>query len=62
MMAERLGANPVAIQWPIGAEDTFRGIVDLIEMKAHIYIDDLGTAEERKSQKSCATRWSWLGS
>lgn len=48
MMAERLGANPVAIQWPIGAEDTFRGIVDLIEMKAHIYIDDLGTAEERE--------------
>lgn len=35
MMVERLGANPVAVQWPIGAEDTFRGIVDLVEMKAH---------------------------
>ena len=45
MITERLGANPVAIQWPIGAEDTFRGIVDLIEMKAYYYVDDLGTAE-----------------
>lgn len=45
MIADRLGANPVAIQWPIGAEDTFRGIVDLIEMKAHIYVDDIGTSE-----------------
>lgn len=46
MIADRLGANPVPIQWPIGAEDTFRGIVDLVEMKAHIYVDDLGTSEE----------------
>jgi elongation factor G len=46
MIAERLGANPVAIQWPIGSEDTFRGIVDLVEMKAHLYVDDLGTSEE----------------
>ncbi|MGE5702476.1 MAG: elongation factor G [Clostridia bacterium] len=38
----RLGANPVAIQYPIGAEDTFVGMVDLIEMKAIIYTDDLG--------------------
>jgi elongation factor G len=44
MIAERLGANPVAIQWPIGSEDTFRGIVDLVEMKAHLYVDDLGTS------------------
>ena len=48
MIANRLGANPVAIQWPIGSEDTFRGIVDLIEMKAHLYVDDLGTSEERE--------------
>ncbi|HBG02561.1 MAG TPA: elongation factor G, partial [Firmicutes bacterium] len=48
MIAKRLGANPVAIQWPIGAEDTFRGIVDLIEMKAHLYVDDLGTSEEQE--------------
>ncbi|NLL42089.1 MAG: elongation factor G, partial [Firmicutes bacterium] len=46
MIADRLGANPVAIQWPIGSEDTFRGIVDLVEMKAHLYVDDLGTSEE----------------
>lgn len=45
MMAERLGANPVAIQWPIGSEDTFRGAVDLIDMKAHIYVDDIGNFE-----------------
>jgi len=43
MIKERLGANPVAIQIPIGKEDTFRGIVDLIKMEAIIYEDDLGT-------------------
>jgi len=48
MMVERLGANPVAVQWPIGAEDTFRGLVDLIEMKAHIYVDDIGNYEVRE--------------
>ena len=40
---ERLGANPVPIQLPIGSEDTFKGIVDLVENKAIIYTDDLGT-------------------
>jgi elongation factor G len=40
---ERLGANPVPIQLPIGNEDTFQGVVDLIENKAIIYTDDLGT-------------------
>jgi elongation factor G len=39
----RLGANPVAIQWPIGAEDSFRGLVDLVRMQAYFYEDDLGT-------------------
>lgn len=48
MISDRLGANPVPIQWPIGSEDTFRGIVDLVEMKAHLYVDDLGTSEERE--------------
>jgi len=42
MMKERLGANAVPIQLPIGSEDNFIGIVDLIDMKAHIYKDDLG--------------------
>ncbi len=39
----RLGSNPIAIQWPVGAEDTFRGIVDLVRMEAYFYTDDLGT-------------------
>lgn len=42
MMKDRLKANAVPIQMPIGAEDTFKGIIDLIEMKAHMYKDDLG--------------------
>ena len=42
MIRERLGANPVPIELPIGKEDTFRGIVDLINMEAEIYYDDLG--------------------
>jgi len=43
MIREKLGANPVAIQLPIGAEDSFEGIVDLIEQKAIFYEDELGT-------------------
>ncbi len=42
MMKERLNANPVPIQLPIGSEATFRGIVDLIRMKAEVYYDDEG--------------------
>ena len=42
MIRERLGANPVVIELPIGKEDTFRGIVDLIKMEAEVYYDDLG--------------------
>ena len=42
MMKERLNANAVPIQLPIGSEDTFRGIIDLFEMKADVYYDDLG--------------------
>lgn len=42
MMRDRLKCNAVPIQLPIGAEDTFKGIVDLIEMKAFVYYDDLG--------------------
>ena len=43
---ERLGANPVPIQLPLGKEDTFRGFVDLIANKAVIYVDDLGTRSD----------------
>lgn len=46
MMKTRLGANPVPIQLPIGAEDTFKGVVDLVEMKAIVYTDDLGKVSE----------------
>ncbi len=42
MIKERLGANPVPVELPIGKEDTFRGIIDLIGMEAEIYYDDLG--------------------
>ncbi|MBQ2782057.1 MAG: elongation factor G [Oscillospiraceae bacterium] len=42
MVHERLKANAVPIQLPIGKEDTFRGIIDLVEMKADIYYDQLG--------------------
>ena len=42
MMHDRLKCNAVPIQLPIGSEDTFRGIIDLIEMKADIYYDDMG--------------------
>ncbi|MBO4972987.1 MAG: elongation factor G [Clostridia bacterium] len=42
MMKDRLHANPVPIQLPIGAEDKFRGIIDLVNMEADIYYDDLG--------------------
>nr|WP_041435971.1 elongation factor G [Thermomicrobium roseum] len=42
MIRERLRAQPAAIQWPIGLESEFRGIIDLIEFRAKIYHDDLG--------------------
>ena len=43
MMRDRLQCNAVPIQLPIGAEDTFKGIVDLVEMKADVYYDEMGT-------------------
>ena len=42
MIRERLKANPLAIQLPIGAENNFRGIIDLLTMRAEVYYDDLG--------------------
>lgn len=41
-MIDRLKCNPVPIQLPMGSEDDFKGLVDLIEMKAYVYYDDLG--------------------
>ncbi|MGI6684270.1 MAG: elongation factor G [Bacillota bacterium] len=46
MIRDRLGANPVPIQLPIGVEDRFRGIVDLITNKAFLYTDDLGSQKD----------------
>jgi elongation factor G len=43
MIRDRLGANPVAVQIPIGVETSFRGIVDLVRQKAILYGNDLGT-------------------
>ena len=52
---EKLGANPVPIQLPIGAEDAFEGIVDLIEMKEIVYLDDKGqNIEEREIRAELA--------
>jgi len=46
MMKDRLGANAVPIQLPIGFEDTFEGVIDLIKMQAIVYDDVLGKEEE----------------
>ena len=45
-MRDRLGANGVPVQWPMGAEDKFDGLIDLIDMVAITYGDDLATAIE----------------
>ncbi|MBB6451452.1 elongation factor G [Geomicrobium halophilum] len=47
-LKDRLGANAHAIQLPIGAEDEFEGIIDLVEMKAYYYLDDLGRETEER--------------
>jgi elongation factor G len=43
---ERLNANPVAIQWPIGREESFRGVVDLLDVKGIVWSDGLGARLE----------------
>ena len=43
MIKDRLGANAVPVQLPIGAEDTFAGVIDLMDMQAYLYQDQLGT-------------------
>src|ERR1700754_861221 len=45
-MIDRLGAHPVPVQLPIGAEAEFQGVIDLVRMKAIVYKDDLGTEQE----------------
>ena len=48
MMKDRLGANAIPIQLPIGSEDKFDGVIDLIEMDAIVYEDELGVNFERE--------------
>ena len=45
-IVDRLGGNPVAIQIPMGAEDNYRGVIDLVEGKSYTYPDDTGEFEE----------------
>jgi elongation factor G len=47
-LSERLDANAHAVQLPIGAEDDFEGVIDLISMKAYYYLDELGTRSEAR--------------
>jgi elongation factor G len=46
MLGDRLGARPVPVQVPIGAEDDFRGVIDLLRMRSIVYLDDLGTRSD----------------
>ena len=61
MVKDRLKANAIPVQLPIGKEDTFVGIIDLIEMKAEIYKDDMGREFEKtdipEELKSDAEMW-----
>ena len=61
MMKERLGSNAVPVQLPIGKEDTFQGIIDLVKMDAIIYEDDLGTVMDEteipEDMKELAQEW-----
>ena len=45
-IGNRLGAKAAAIQLPIGVENTFRGIIDIVERRQHVYLDDLGVKDE----------------
>ena len=60
-MKDRLGSNAVPVQLPIGKEDTFQGIIDLVKMDAIIYEDDLGTVMDEteipEDMKEIAAEW-----
>jgi len=60
-MKQRLGARPVLMQWPIGQEDSFKGIIDLVSMKAFTYGNDLGTEIEEieipEEYREVAAEW-----
>lgn len=47
MMSDRLGANPVIVQWPVGREEEFEGVVDLMSMEALVFSDELGAKPVR---------------
>jgi len=49
MIREQLASNPVAIQIPLGSEDKFSGVVDLLTMQALVYTDELGTVQEGRT-------------
>ena len=56
-MKDRLGANALPIQLPIGSEENFQGVVDLVEMKGLIWTDELGAAYEKsRSPRTWSTR------
>jgi elongation factor G len=58
---ERLGANPVPVQLPIGSEADFAGMVDLVNLTTIVYLDDLGTSSERgeipESMRADVAKW-----
>src|SRR5437868_11443495 len=51
-MVDRLGARPVPVQLPLGQEEHFRGVIDLVEMRALVYQDELGTNYEIEEIRS----------
>ncbi len=61
MIRDRLGANPVPVQLPIGVEESFRGIIDLVRERAIIYLDEMGTESEEvdipEEMKAEAATW-----
>ena len=56
-MIDRLGAHPLPIQLPIGAEGDFNGVIDLVSEKAIVYKDDLGRTGRRPTSRP--TTWTW---